>query len=173
MADTVTISAEPFAAMVNLWADPAGPGGAAAGRVLGLELPTAPSTFAEAAPTCAIWLGPEEWLVTDRTAAATVLEARLRAAVGGHGGAAVDVSGQRTAVRLGGSRARDLLAKGCSIDLHPRVFRAGSAVQTMLGRAAVILSALDDAGTDYRILVRSSFAGHLARWLTDAAAELG
>jgi len=28
-----------------------------------------------------------------------------------------------------------------------------------------------DSGTDYRILVRSSFARHLAEWLVDAAQE--
>jgi sarcosine oxidase, subunit gamma len=31
--------------------------------------------------------------------------------------------------------------------------------------------ALDDTGTHYQILVRSSFAGHLADWLLDAATE--
>ncbi|PBC49169.1 sarcosine oxidase subunit gamma, partial [Rhodococcus sp. ACS1] len=69
--------------------------------------------------------------------------------------------------------ARDILAKGCSIDLHPTVFRPGTAVQTMLGLAGVILTALDDTGTDYRILVRASFARYLAAWLIDAAEEYG
>ena len=34
-----------------------------------------------------------------------------------------------------------------------------------------MLIALDDNGTDYRILVRSSFARYLAAWLVDAAGE--
>lgn len=167
----VTITEEPFVTMVDLWVDPAGPGAAAARQVLGLDLPTTPATSTEAAGTSAIWLGPEEWLVTSSSASPSALEAELRAAAGAHGGAAIDVSGQRTTVRLSGSRVRDVLAKGCSIDLHPRVFRAGSAVQTMLGLAAVVLIALDDNGTDYRILVRSSFARYLAAWLADAAEE--
>ena len=62
------------------------------------------------------------------------------------GGAAVDVSAQRIGLRLSGSRAREVLAKGCSIDLHPRVFVSGSAVQTTVGLAGVILLALSDAG---------------------------
>ncbi|MFF2109181.1 sarcosine oxidase subunit gamma, partial [Rhodococcus koreensis] len=33
--------------------------------------------------------------------------------------------------------------------------------------------ALDDTGTDYRILVRASFARYLADWLIDAAEEYG
>ena len=41
----------------------------------------------------------------------------------------------------------------------------------MLGLAGVILIALDDTGTDYRILVRASFARYLADWLIDATEE--
>ena len=41
----------------------------------------------------------------------------------------------------------------------------------MLGQANVVLIPLNDNGTDYRILVRSSFARYLAEWLVDAAAE--
>ena len=87
------------------------------------------------------------------------------------GGSATDVSAQRIAVRLKGARARDLLARGCSIDLHPRVFGGGRSAQTTLGLAGVVLLALTDTGDDYLILVRSSFAGYLADWLLDAAAE--
>ena len=164
----VAIAEEPFLAMADLWVDPAGPGGAAAREALGFDLPTTPSSSVTVGATSAIWLGPQEWLVVGRSASP---EADLHAAVGAHGGAAVDVSGQRTTVRLKGSRVRNVLAKGCSIDLHPRVFRAGAAVQTMLGLAAVILIALDDNGTDYRVLVRASFARYLGEWLLDAAGE--
>jgi sarcosine oxidase subunit gamma len=36
-----------------------------------------------------------------------------------------------------------------------------------------VLLALSDAGDDHLVLVRSSFAGYLADWLLDAAAEFG
>ena len=83
----------------------------------------------------------------------------------------MDVSAQRITLRLSGSRARDVLAKGCSIDLHPRSFCRGSSAQTTLGQAGVVLLALAENGDDYAILVRSSFAGYLADWLADAALE--
>ena len=88
-----------------------------------------------------------------------------------HGGAAIDVSGQRTTLRLRGSRGRDVLAKGCSLDLHPSAFGSGSAAQTMLGQAGVVLLAVDGSGADFRILVRTSFVRYLADWLLDAAGE--
>ena len=84
---------------------------------------------------------------------------------------AVAVSDQRIGLRLTGSRARDVLAKGGSLDLHPRVFGAGRAAQTTVGLAGVVLLALSGTGDDFLLLVRSSFAGYLAEWLLDAALE--
>lgn len=169
-----SLDEEPFVTMVDLWVDPAGPDGVAAAGVLQIDaLPTQPGTATQGPDSAVIWFGPQEWLITSVTLAAEALEKRLRDVVIEHGGAAVDVSAQRTTVRLRGERARDLLSKGCSLDLHPAVFGAGRAAQTTVGRAAVVLVPLADDGSDYRILVRSSFAGYLAEWLIDAAAEFG
>lgn len=171
LPDAVAIAEEPFITMVELRLDPSGPGATAAAALLGVGLPTAPSSYAESVDTTVIWLGPDEWLVISAALAGRELESRLREAVAPHGGAAVDVSGQRTTLRLRGSHCRDVLAKGCALDLHPGVFAGGSAAQTILGRTGIILLAVDGSGADYRILVRSSFARYLADWLLDAAEE--
>ncbi len=169
---TVKLSEEPFVAMVDLRVDPDGPAASRASAILGVELPTTPSTYVSDDTITAIWMGPDEWLITAGTRSAATLETELRAAVGEDGArdrrlrAAHDVAAER-------SGRREVLAKGCSLDLHPKVFTKGTAAQTMLGLAGVVLIALDDAGTDYRILVRSSFARYLADWLIDAAEEFG
>ena len=172
LPDSVAIVEEPFVTMVELRVDPSGPGAPAAAesarcRAANHARPRTPKAVTPAV----IWLGPDEWLVTGTSLTGPELEARLREAVSPHGGAAVDVSGQRTTLRLSGSHSRDVLAKGCALDLHPAVFAAGAAAQTMLGQAGVILLAVDGGGADYRILVRSSFARYLADWLLDAAEE--
>jgi sarcosine oxidase, subunit gamma len=169
--NSVAIVEEPFVTMVDLRVHPSGPGAAAAAEVLGVELPAAASTYAKNADTTVIWLGPDEWLVTGTAVAGPELEARLRDAVAPHGGVAVDVSGQRTTLRLRASASREVLGKGCALDLHPRAFGEGAAAQTILGQAGVILLAVDGSGSDYRILIRSSFARYLADWLLDAAGE--
>jgi sarcosine oxidase, subunit gamma len=51
------------------------------------------------------------------------------------------------------------------------VFGRGTAAQTSLGQAGVVLIALDDTGTSYQVVVRTSFAGYLTAWLLDAATE--
>jgi sarcosine oxidase, subunit gamma len=172
LPESASIADEPFVSMVDLWVDPAGPGGSAAVAVLGIDaLPTTASTVVSAGDVAVIWLGPQEWLVTTSGRVGEELEAALREAVSEHGGAAVDVSAQRTTLRLRGAHARDVIAKGCSLDLHPSVIGRGAGAQTVLGQAGVVLIPLSDNGTDYRVIVRSSFARYLADWLLDAAEE--
>jgi sarcosine oxidase subunit gamma len=171
LSNSVAIVEEPFVTMVDVRVDAEGPGAQAAAKLLGVELPTTASTYASIGDITVIWLGPDEWLMTGTTLAGPELEARLRDAVAPHGGAAVDVSGQRTTLRLSGPHSRDMLAKGTSLDLHPRIFGKGASAETTLGQAGIMLLAVDGSGADYRILVRSSFARYLADWLLDAAEE--
>jgi sarcosine oxidase subunit gamma len=168
LPDTVGITVEPFVAMADVRL---GAVGAEASAALGSALPTAPNTWVPTGTGRAVWLGPDEWLLSSTTETPEELEARVRAAVLPLGGSAADVSAQRIGLRLTGARVRDVLARGCSIDLHPRVFGRGSSAQTMLGQAGVVLLALSDAADDFVVLVRSSFAGYLADWLLDAALE--
>jgi sarcosine oxidase subunit gamma len=175
LPDGVQITPRPFVAMTDLRLDPTGPAAVAVAEYLGVDLPTAPSTYVESETATAVWLGPDEWLVTSPFRTPEELETGLREAVSGAGtgfaGSVVDVSAQRTTLRLRGEHVRDLLSGGCSVDLHPRVFGRGAAVQTLLGQAGVVLMALDDTGTHYQVVVRSSFAGYLTAWLLDAATE--
>lgn len=159
LPDSFRITVEPFVATADV----------RVGDADLLDLPAVPNTWAPAGAGRAVWLGPDEWLLTSPTETPAELETRLRGAVVPHGGAAADVSAQRIAVRLQGPRVRDVLAKGCALDLHPRVFGRGSSAQTTVGQAGVVLLALGD--DDVVVLVRSSFAGYLAEWLLDAALE--
>ena len=168
LPDTVGIAVEPFLAMADVRLGAVSPD---VSSELGVDLPTVPNTWVPFEAGRAIWLGPDEWLLTSAAETPEELEERLRAALVPHGGAAVDVSAQRICLRLTGERARDVLARGCAVDLHPRVFGRGTSAQTTLGQAGVVLLALSDAGDDYGVLVRSSFAGYLADWLLDAALE--
>ena len=128
LPDAVQITAEPFVAMVDLRVDPTGAGGAAVAAYLGVaRCPPRRRPTSRARPPRPIWLGPDEWLVTSPFRTPEELETGLREASGRRAVArSVDVSAQRTTLRLRGEHARDLLARGCSVDLHPRVFGRGS-----------------------------------------------
>jgi sarcosine oxidase subunit gamma len=164
----LTVRAEDVVAAVDLRVDPAGPGADAVRRSLGVALPVEPNTWSHTGDGQIIWLGPDEWLVTSSGARPEEVEREWDRVVSAFDGAAVDVSAQRTGIRLGGALARELLSFGCSLDLRPSAFPAGCCAQTTVGRAGVVILALDDG---FRLFVRPSFAGYLVDWLFDAAEE--
>jgi sarcosine oxidase subunit gamma len=173
----VTVREIPFLSQVCLRVDLSGDGGRVGelvAGVLGVGLPELPCTSARSDRCEVLWLGPDEWLILGPDGAAEQLVTDLRAALAGVAAhhAVTDTSAQRTAVSLSGVGARRLLAKGCSVDLHPRVRANGSCVQTLVAQAGVVIVVHDDAASDFLLLVRSSFAGYLAAWVLDAAIDL-
>ncbi|MFF3947754.1 sarcosine oxidase subunit gamma [Streptomyces sp. NPDC001902] len=161
----------PFLTQIDLRLDFRGPAAEAAGLALGAPLPLEPCTAVRTGDLAVLWLGPDQWLVVGPPDAQEDLEARLRKAAGEAHVSVTDVSAQRTTLLVSGPRARDLLAHGCSLDLHPRAFTAGRCAQTALARAQVVLVAREEVRAGFWVLVRSSFAGYLADWLLDAATE--
>lgn len=156
----------PPPAAVNLRGDPADPAFLrATGVVLGAVLPLKANTVATADARTIVWLGPDEWLVLGLPGSETALAAALDAAVAGLHAAVTDVSGNRVLLRLTGPGAADVLAKGCSLDLDPRVFAPGQSAQTLVARAQVLLLARGDG---FDILPRRSFGRYLRDWLEDA-----
>ena len=135
--------------------------------VLGIDLPLTPNTVAARDGLEALWLGPDQWLlVADGEAVA----APLADALAGRHAAVTDVSAARVILELDGPKAGEVLAKGCSLDLHPRAFAPGRCAQTLVARAAVLIQQTDQAPT-YRLYVRPSYANYLASWLMDAMRE--
>jgi sarcosine oxidase subunit gamma len=149
---------------------------AAVGRVLDLLLPSEPCTSAAKAQIAALWLGPDEWLVTCPAHDVPRLVGALREALADVHAAITDVTDGRVAFRLAGPNARYVLAKGCPLDLHPRVFPVGSCAQSLLAKATVLIHLLDDqteGGPGFDLHVARSFADYLWLWLEDAGREYG
>ncbi|MFG2522280.1 sarcosine oxidase subunit gamma [Streptomyces sp. NPDC048527] len=165
----VTLTERPFATMVNVRVSPASAAASRIEKTLGAPLPRAYGETTSSGTHTACWLGPDEWLVLSQ-AEETSVAAELGEALAADPGSVVDVSANRTTLELSGPAARQVLEKGCPLDLHPRVFGPGRAVSTTVGPIAVLLRQVDDAPT-YRLLPRSSFADYLARWLIDAMSE--
>ncbi|MBZ3905919.1 MULTISPECIES: sarcosine oxidase subunit gamma [Streptomyces] len=168
---TIRLAELPFLTQLDVRLDAKGAAADAVGLALGLPLPLEPDTVARAGELTALWLGPDEWLLVGPPGGERELESRIREAAGEEPVSVTDVSAQRTTVLVAGTGARDLLAHGCALDLHPRAFGSGRCAQTTLARTQVVLVAREGLGAGFWILVRSSFAGYLADWLLDAATE--
>ena len=96
----------------------------AVSTVLGLDPVAEPLTAARWRDVVMHWLGPDEWLVAAPDRRVERIERELRRALDGQHAALSDVSHSRTVFVLSGPDARALLAKGCPLDFHPRVFTA-------------------------------------------------
>jgi methylglutamate dehydrogenase subunit D len=136
----------------------------------GVELPRGPKRAARDG-LAIIGMGPHEWLaIADgergRAALASVREA-------GEGLASfVDQSHAKAVLRLSGPRARDVLAKGCGLDLHERVFKPGDAATTQIALIPCQLWQLNETPS-FELSVPLSYAGSFWSWLSGSAAEYG
>ena len=149
---------------------------AAVGRVLDLLLPSEPCTSARKGAVDALWLGPDQWLLTCPAGETASLGRALRAALAGVHSAVTEVSDAHVTLRVAGPSARDVLAKGTPLDLHPRAFAPGSCARSLLAKAAVLIHLVDDdrdRGPGFDVYVARSFAHYLWMWLEDAGREYG
>lgn len=170
-ADGVTLAEAPARARLNLRLDPEDAAALdAVAAALGMALPLVPNTAAATEGRAALWLGPDEWLLSAPAEDDAALAEALGAALAGRHHSLTDVSAMYATLVLAGPHAREALMKGCRLDLHARAFAPGACMQTALARANVILHMTDDAPT-CEITVRNSFSVYLATWLLDAMAE--
>lgn len=157
----VVLEHVPFLAQVDLRVDPHDAGRAP------YPLPLEPNTTWEDGPRAALWLGPDEWLILGRPGDGEAIVSELRSALEGVHHSVVDVGANRVALEISGRRSKEVLSKGCSLDLDPRGgWSPGRCAQTLLARVPVILQERADTTG---ILVRPSFANYLVDWLIDAA----
>ncbi|MGE8943642.1 sarcosine oxidase subunit gamma [Leptospira interrogans] len=136
----------------------------------GLRLPE-PGHASTAGEWSAVWIQPGMWLVTSPFTGPGDLLNRL-ATIVGTTASLTDQTFGKTVLRLAGPHARDVLAKGCRVDLHPRVFGPGQSAVTPLSQVSCVLAQVDDKPT-FDLIVPSTFAVAAVEWLEIAAAEYG
>jgi methylglutamate dehydrogenase subunit D len=132
----------------------------------------------ENAPRCAIGdrmvivgCAPGQWFALSEGGSSPTAVARLTDALAGIA-SVIDHSAGKVVVRVRGPRARDVLAKGCPIDLDPRAFGPGSAAVTEIAHIGVVIWQVDQQPT-FDMAVNRSVAKSFWSWLTASAAEYG
>ena len=112
---------------------------------------------------------PDRWLLLTVPAAAGATAARWQALCAG-AAVAVDLSAGLAALLLTGPDVRDVLARGCRLDLAADSFPPRHAAATAMAQVATTLVALP-AGM--LILTPASTARHLREWLLAIAQPFG
>lgn len=132
-----------------------------------IELPLEPNTTVDGPPRV-LWLSPHEWLIaTEDRAIAEQLGAVLADIV--H--LITDLTASRFGVALSGAAARDLLRRGCGIDLHPTVFAPGRCGRCLFAGVPALIH-LDAASGRFELSVDRTYSDYLRRWLAMAAERL-
>lgn len=138
---------------------------------IGVRPATEAGCVAEADGRAALWIGPSEWLVVTPPGGEAETAAALREALAPHHAAVTDVSESLAVIAISGAGARHVLAKGMSLDLHPRAFAAGTCARASLAKTVVLIHQTDDEPA-YDLYVDRSYAEYPWRWLEDAAQSM-
>ncbi len=153
-------------------------------------LPTLANTTLVAGRTRCVWAGPDDWFVLDTACTALKapdLIARLQPLLQGTHHAITDVSSGYRVLTLRGPAARELLAQGCPLDLHPRSFQTGMSAGTHYFKASVWLWQIDEVpipatsptlptpphSPTFQLMVRRSFAPYVHLMLQKTSREHG
>ena len=113
------------------------------------------------------WMSPDELMLFTGPAEGPATVAALDAALAGAHHLAVDVSDARTVFRLEGPGAREVLAKGAPVDLHPASFGPGDFRRSRLGQVAAAFWM--PAPEVIELMCFRSVAHFVAAWLEQAA----
>jgi heterotetrameric sarcosine oxidase gamma subunit len=139
-------------------------------EAFGLELPARPRRIASG-PIAFAWAGPGHWLASADGMDGQAFETQLRRELAD----LVSVSDQsdgRIVIGVSGPAAREALAKGVMVDLHPRAFAVGDAAVTSVAHVAVHFWQLAATPT-YEFAVPRSFAVSFWHWLMESSAQYG
>ncbi|MBJ7437782.1 MAG: hypothetical protein JHD35_01990 [Sphingopyxis sp.] len=131
-------------------------------KALSSELPLEPNTVAVGSART-LWLAPGEWLIVDHAVEGGAIEAAAPVA---H---IVEVTDGRVVYEVAGPNAETLLAKGCTLDFHPRAFAPQSCAQSALAQTLVLIERTDQQ--TFHIYADASLARHLELWFEDALIE--
>lgn len=149
--------------LVQLAGWPAGFDGIAArlAELVGCPVPTGTRTAITRGAVTLFRVGPERLWIVAPSMSATVTQ--LRQAFAGDKAAVTELGHARTALRLAGQAAPDLLARCVAVDLDLAVFPPGAFAQTQLHQIGVLLHRVGD--DVFELYIPRSYAASIWDWL--------
>lgn len=138
----------------------------------GMAAPDVPKAVS-ASDVMLLWSGPDQFLVLSKGGKYTI---NTLSQAFSQSASLSDQSHARAWISVSGAKARTMLAKLSSIDLHPAAFPIGAAAATSIDHTSVNLWRGDDRPDGqalFNLLVFATFAESLWHTMLDAAAEYG
>lgn len=136
-----------------------------------LNFQTSAGMGAETDRFTALPIAPRQWILVSKDEKAPDFSRSIAQEITEHGYVS-EQSDSRICIRISGKYARDLLSRGCRLDLHPSVASPGSCAQTPIAQISVLLHQVDALPT-YDLYLYSGFARSFWHWLSDTAKQFG
>ncbi len=117
-----------------------------------------------------MWAGPDQYYVQSTNHDEGLLEKELARKLASLA-SVVDQSHGRVTLRVKGPKARNVLAKGTPVDLHPDAFPVDRSAVTQMAHVGVHLTRV--APDAYEISVFRGFSESFWEWLAEMSLEVG
>lgn len=139
----------------------------------GLVLPVTPRLVA-ADHLSFTWTAPGQWVAMADGEEGMAFADELVADLGSLA-AITDQTDGRTILRLSGTHVREMLAKGCMLDLHDTVFKVGDTAVTPIALITAQITRLGDEGgvAAFELAVMRSFTQSFWHFIEVSSAEFG
>ena len=151
------------------WPDTVGSVASKAAKPVGTALPSDTRTASSKGKTTVFKTAPEKFLIV------CLLKAKIGEALNKtfkpEAAVVTELGHSRTILRVSGPKARDVLARGLPVDLHPDVFARGAFAQSGIHGVATLCHR---SGPDqFDLIVPRNFAVVIYEWLEETAAQFG
>ena len=136
-------------------------------QVTGVALPLTPRTSAAWGEIKILWLSIDQWLVICPRVRVADLTGGLETALNGQHVAITDASDMRAVIRLEGEGVREVLLKGCSLDLLGNGYEPGTVRRVRFAEIAALIQVID--AQTIELYVFRSYAHYAWDFLTVTA----
>lgn len=165
----VVLAERMLAALAQINGAPEGARTAKALAQLELESRPEPRRATAGRHATLLWTGPGQWLAIAARTSAEDFVLVLRDAVEPLGATVTDLSHARTVIRIAGPDSREVLLKGCPLDIE--AMAKDDCAASLVGHLNALIHCVDERVFD--VYVFRSFGLAMWNWLIDAAEEFG
>jgi len=137
-------------------------------RIENLELPSQNSTVVPNKDTRILWNSPNAWLIiSEKKDFINIIKEKCN----NENFSVTDISHSRAVITIKGFNAKEVLKKGCPINLNE--FKKNNCAGTVFHGINIMIDYIDDKSETFNIITLRSFGESLYHHITDASLEFG
>jgi sarcosine oxidase subunit gamma len=137
-------------------------------KINNLELPVQSSKVVSNKDTRILWSGPSTWLVISENE--NIIQT-IKQSCNDENFAITDISHSRTFINIKGSKAKEVLKKGCPINFNE--FERNNCAGSVFHGINIVVDCIDNNPQTFNLITLRSFGESFYHHITDAALEFG